>query len=151
MKQNTYQKFRYIDGLGILCYRKYRDYSLFQSTFFKDEHLDKVRKANKECSVESKLNKESVEDPKFEDTAENEALGNHLFCIFQKLDYQNELGEIQSSHIRKNFAQYIDDETLEELVSKCAVNKDTPQLAAFTFNKCISDNSPFSINFIKVF
>nr|UYS88373.1 odorant binding protein 21 [Aromia bungii] len=62
----------------------------------------------------------------------------HVFCISKKLGVQNEMGELQVQFITDMLHNlHTDDNKVEEILSKCMVQRSTPEESAFEALTCM--------------
>ncbi|XP_019866436.1 B2 protein [Aethina tumida] len=102
-----------------------------------DEQRAKLKTYHEECSKESQVDQSLVEKAKAGEFTDDDGLKNHIFCVSKKLGFQNDAGEIQVGVVKEKLATVIDDPSkIDEIVKKCAVQKDTPQNTAFSTIEC---------------
>ncbi|XP_023022169.2 uncharacterized protein [Leptinotarsa decemlineata] len=71
------------------------------------------------------------EDPKFKE---------YLLCLSQKFGFQNEAGEFQREVMREKLTQYARNaSTVDAVMEKCVVQKDSPVESAYHYSMCHYD------------
>jgi hypothetical protein len=69
-----------------------------------------------------------VDDPK---------LREYVFCVLKKISFMNEHGDFQIDTIRSKVKQVSrSEEEAKELVVKCVVTRETPQVTAYEMVAC---------------
>lgn len=77
-------------------------------------------------------NHEYIDDPK---------LREHAFCMLKKAGFIDSNGDFQVEIIKTKLTENSDHpENVEQLVEKCAVKKDSPQLTSAKFVRCLHEN-----------
>jgi hypothetical protein len=69
-----------------------------------------------------------VDDPK---------LREYVFCVLKKINFMNEHGDLQIDTIRSKVKQVSrSEDEAKELVDKCVVTRETPQVTAYEMVVC---------------
>lgn len=86
-------------------------------TFIEDEILQKIKQG------------ENVEEAKA-----------HVVCVITKLELLSGDGKVNKAKVKAELADYFSDEAkLDEVVEKCAVEKDNPEDTALALDNCFRD------------
>mgnify|MGYP005985768021 CR=1 FL=1 len=71
------------------------------------------------------------------DQSNPENLKKYTFCLFKKMGFQTEDGTFQEETLRQNFANVLPQNKIDEILTKCTVQKNTPEDSALSALTCI--------------
>jgi hypothetical protein len=105
---------------------------------YADIRREKVQEYSDICKTESGVSEESLTKVRNGDEVDDPKLKDHAFCILKKSGFIDASGEFQVETITKKFKEISEHpETIDALVTKCAVKKDTPEESSFQFLQCV--------------
>ncbi|KAJ8955679.1 hypothetical protein NQ318_008550 [Aromia moschata] len=118
---------------------------------FPPEKKEKIVTYHKECVAQTSVDKALLRATRKGEFADDPKLKEYFLCMSKKAEFQNEDGDIQKDILRQKLGDIIKDPvTMQQLIEKCALKKDTPQNTAFSTVKCFYDNSPNHVSIFQI-
>nr|AXO78395.1 odorant binding protein 17 [Xylotrechus quadripes] len=125
-------------GLTVLCI-----FGAVQAGIITDEQKAKIIEFGKQCLEETHADEALVRKAANGEYVDDPSLKKHLLCFTKKAGFQNEAGDIQIETVRMKLNAITKNEKMtDDLITKCAVKKDTPEDTAFETLKCFHELSP---------
>nr|UTN00832.1 odorant binding protein [Semanotus bifasciatus] len=96
-----------------------------------------------ECSQTTGINEDQARAAVEAETTDDPKVKEHVLCFSKKIGFQNEAGDIQLDVMRQKIGEAVPDAAMvEEMISKCAVQKATPEDTAFDTSVCLYKMKP---------
>nr|UTN00826.1 odorant binding protein [Semanotus bifasciatus] len=102
-----------------------------------DEAKEKMKAINEECAKDSGIEEGDLLKV-LEEAGDDSKVKEHMFCFQEKLGIINADGEIQKDVLKEKLVDFFDDDAkVEDIITKCAEEKDSPLETAFSLGSCI--------------
>ncbi|XP_018565036.1 B1 protein [Anoplophora glabripennis] len=100
-----------------------------------DEEKERLRTLHNECK--SHIDEETARKFYKGELLDKSVIGSYALCISKKSGFLNEDGKLNKDNLKKALGRAISDEAkLNEVINKCAVEKDDPQDTAISLGNC---------------
>ncbi|KAJ3621105.1 hypothetical protein MTP99_003274 [Tenebrio molitor] len=106
-----------------------------QATTDEDKRQIKIQSA--ECKIATGVSQGSIAKLRSRETVDDPKLREYVFCVLKKISFMNEHGDLQIDTIRSKVKPVSRSKNeAKELVDKCVVKKETPQVTAYEMVAC---------------
>nr|UTN00825.1 odorant binding protein [Semanotus bifasciatus] len=122
----------------VICF-----FGAVQAAVITEEQKGKLLEFNKQCMEETHVDMDIVMKASKGVYTDDPTFKKHIFCVNKKAGFQNAAGDLQIDTMKAKINSIVKDEKkTNEFISKCALNKDTPENTAFEVAKCFHNISP---------
>jgi hypothetical protein len=106
-----------------------------QATTDEDKRQIKIQSA--ECKIITGVSQGSIAKLRSREAVNDPKLREYVFCVLKKISFMNEHGDLQIDTIRSKVKQVSRSKNeAKELVDKCVVKRETPQVTAYEMVAC---------------
>ncbi|KAJ8932139.1 hypothetical protein NQ314_014923 [Rhamnusium bicolor] len=107
-----------------------------------------LKRIHEQCQSDSKTKVDEDLLRKFTQNTDNQQVGAHMLCMSVAAGLQKQNGQFDKNTIKNKISLVIEDKSrVDGLVTKCAVQKETPEKTAVGMWTCFIQNN---VNYVHV-